>query len=184
MHYKSIVSVSVLSLGLAISGSALGQSSQDQHHPDGKSKQATGTKSMPKTKGMMGKGMMPGGMMEKMGKQCPMMGAGDAETHAAGRIAFIKAELAITDAQQTVWESYATALKKKLESMKAMHAGMMARMKAKSPLDRLSAHISAMEDRLAGLKEEKPALEKLYAVLSEEQKTKADKVLIGMGCMG
>lgn len=184
MHSQSIISMSVLSLALSLSGPALGQSSHNQHHPEGKTERTNDTGSMPKTKQMMGKGMMRGGMTEMMGGQCPMMNSGNAETHAAGRIAFIKAELAITDAQQSAWENYAIVLKKKLEGMKAMRSGMMANMKVKSPVERLSAHISAMENRLVGLKEEKPVLEKLYATLSEEQKNKADKILTGMGCMG
>ena len=40
-----------------------------------------------------------------------------------------------------------------------------------------------MDSRLAKLKEIKPALAKLYAALSAEQKKKADEVLTGMGCM-
>ena len=54
---------------------------------------------------------------------------------------------------------------------------------AKTPADRLNAQIAAMESRVAALKEVKPALEKLYAALTDEQKKKADEVLTGMGCM-
>ena len=53
--------------------------------------------------GMMGRGgpgmgMMDRGMMRLMA-ECPMMGT-DLATHTDGRIAFLKAELAITDAQK------------------------------------------------------------------------------------
>ena len=54
---------------------------------------------------------------------------------------------------------------------------------AKTPADRLDAQIAAMDSRIVALKEIKPALTKLYAVLSDEQKKKADQVLTGMGCM-
>lgn len=134
--------------------------------------------------GMMGKGMMGGGMM---GGNCPMMGmmagSDDTETHASGRIAFIKAELGITEAQQPVFDAYAAALKKNLDGMHAMRATMMSSMQSGTPVERLEAHVKAMEGRLASLKEVKPALASLYDALDEQQKQKADKILIGMGCM-
>jgi hypothetical protein len=125
------------------------------------------------------------GMMRMMG-DCPMMGmmmGADTSTFAEGRIAFLKAELAITDAQKAVWEAYAGALKKNLQGMQAMRQTMMKVMEAKTPTERLDAHIAAMDGRLASLKEIKPALAALYAALGDEQKKKADQILTGMGCM-
>ena len=139
--------------------------------------------------GMMGGGMMGHGMGRSgmMGGGCPMMGMmgrnGDASTFAEGRIAFIKAELAITEAQKDVWEAYATALRKNLESMQQMRATMMETTLPASPVERLDLHVSTMESRLQVLKEVKPALAALYATLSEDQKKSAEGVLTGMGCM-
>ncbi|MEW5964577.1 MAG: Spy/CpxP family protein refolding chaperone [Pseudomonadota bacterium] len=139
--------------------------------------------------GMMGPGGMmgEGGMMRMMGRDCPMMGMamgeGDGTAHAAGRIAFLKAELGITEAQKEAFDAYAAALTKNLEGMQAMRSAMMASMQAKTPVERLSGHLQAMEKRLAVLKEVKPALEKLYGALSDEQKKKADQTMTGMGCM-
>jgi hypothetical protein len=137
--------------------------------------------------GMMGQGMGPGGMMGMMGGGCPMMGMmgrnGDGSTFAEGRIAFIKAELAITDAQKDVWEAYATALRKNLESMQQMRATMMGATRPASPVERLDLHISTMESRLQALKEVKPALSALYATLGDDQKKSAESLLTGMGCM-
>ena len=48
-------------------------------------------------------------------------------------------------------------------------------MEAKTPVERLDAHIAAMDGRLASLKEVKPALAALYGALSDEQKKKADR---------
>ena len=124
----------------------------------------------------MGRGMM--GMMN----DCPMMG-GDTSTFTEGRIAFLKAELAITDAQKSVWDAYAAALQKNLQGMQAMRQTMMKVMEAKTPVERLDAHVTVMDSRLASLKEVKPALTALYAALSTEQKKKADQILTGMGCM-
>lgn len=137
--------------------------------------------------GMMGGGMMGHGMGGgMMGGGCPMMGMGrdgDASTFAEGRIAFIKAELAVTDAQKDVWETYAAALRKNLESMQHMRAAMMGATRPASPVERLDLHISTMESRLQALKEVKPALAALYATLSEDQKKSAEGLLTGMGCM-
>jgi hypothetical protein len=124
----------------------------------------------------MGRGMM--GMM----RDCPMAG-GDMSTFAEGRVAFLAAELAITGSQKAVWETYAAALKKNLQGMQAMRQTMMRAMEAETPVERLDAHLAAMDGRLASLKEVKPALSALYTALSAEQKKKADQILTGIGCM-
>lgn len=67
--------------------------------------------------------------------------------------------------------------------MQGMWQTMKTVFEAKTPVDRLDAQIAVMDSRLAKLKEIKPALAKLYAALSAEQKKKADEVLTGMGCM-
>jgi hypothetical protein len=125
----------------------------------------------------MGRGM--GGMMGMMG--CPMMGGGS--MHVEGRVAFLKAELAITDAQATVWNAYAEALKKNMQGMQSMRETMMAAQQGKTPVERLDAHVTAMDGRLQALKDIKPALTALYDALSDDQKKKADQLLTAMGCM-
>jgi hypothetical protein len=132
---------------------------------------------------MMGRGPMMGG--------CPMMGAmmgmggGDdkSQSFAEGRVAFLRAELAITSAQDGVWTAYADAVRKNLANMQVMHARMRDMMSATTPVARLDAHVAAMEGRLGALKEMRPALAALYDALSDEQKKKADALLTGMGCM-
>ena len=102
--------------------------------------------------GMMGNygpGMMGG---------CPMMGAtadGKISTFAAGRIAFLKAELGITDAQKSAWDAYAVTINGNLQSMQGMWQTMKTVVEAKTPADRLDAQITAMESRVAALKEVK-----------------------------
>jgi hypothetical protein len=140
-------------------------------------------------KGMMGGGMMGrGGMMGMMGRGCPMMGmmmggGGDMPMYRKGRVAFLKAELAITDAQAKVWDAYADQLKQNMQSMQDMHKTMMAARSGKTPVERLESRITAMEGRVKALKDIKPKLTALYDALSDEQKKKADQILTGMGCM-
>jgi hypothetical protein len=133
---------------------------------------------------MMGRGM--GQMMEHMGG-CPMMGGmmggGRMGAHSEGRIAFLMAELAITEKEKSAWEAYAGALRKNLESMQSMRREMIKSPQAKSPVDRLDRHIRHMEERVGALKEIKEPLAHLYDALSDEQKKRADELLTGMGCM-
>jgi hypothetical protein len=130
--------------------------------------------------GMPGRGMM--GMSD-----CPMMsmmtGGAEMPAFGEGRIAFLRAELAITTAQQATWESYAAALKKNFASMQGLRQSMLTALEGKTPVERLDAHLAAIESRHGALKEIKPALVALYAALSDEQKKKADQILTGMGCM-
>ncbi len=128
-----------------------------------------------------------GGMMGMMGRGCPMMGmmleGTDVPTFVEGRIAFLKAELAITDPQQAAWSAYADVLGKNLQGMQGMRQLMKTALTGATPVERLDAHITAMEGRLAALKDVKPALSRLYEALGPDQKKKADELLTGMGCM-
>ena len=137
-----------------------------------------------KDKGKPGGGMMDRGMGGMMGGRCPKMGMmGGGDMHAKGRVAFLKAELEITDAQQDVWNTYAEALKKNMQSMQDAHKSMMKAKMAQSPVEKVDARITMMESRVAALKEIKPALAALYGSLSDDQKKKAGQLLIRMGCM-
>ena len=125
--------------------------------------------------GMMGKGMM-GGMMGKGGgmemHSRPMMEA---------RLAYIKADLEITEAQTAAWNAYADAVRARHAAMTGMHDGMMKAKKDGSALERLDARIKATEAKLESLKSLKPVVADLYAVLTAPQKKKADK-LLARGC--
>jgi hypothetical protein len=135
--------------------------------------------------GMMGRAW-PGARHGMMGMGCPMLGLGDEDegaSFAQGRIAFIKAELGITDAQKAVWDSYVEALKSNLANMQAMHQQMRRLLEAKTPVERLDGRIAAMEARLSSLKDMKPALAKLYEALDAKQREAADDLLTVMGCM-
>jgi hypothetical protein len=131
----------------------------------------------------MGRGMM--GMMDMM-SGCPMMGMGrhmQPNAFTEGRIAFVKAELAITDAQKADWDAFAGAIKRNLQSMQGMASTMRAVSEAKTPVERLDAHLAAMEGRIKALQDVKPTLAKLYDELTPDQKSKADEILTTIGCM-
>jgi hypothetical protein len=118
--------------------------------------------------GMMGQGMGPGMMMGKG----PMM---------EGRLAYLKAELGISDAQAAAWDGYVSAVKARGDAMQSMHGTMMTAMQAGTAIERMNAHTTAMQSMLDSMNALKPATEALYKVLNDDQKKKAD-VLLGMGC--
>lgn len=134
--------------------------------------------------GQMGHGRMMGGRMGggMMMNDCPMMGGQNVAT-IADRLNTLKGELGITDAQQSAWKAYTEKVSKTRESMGTMREHMQNMHSAKSPVDRLDAHITIMETRLATMKEVKPLLQALYDSLTADQKAKADTSLSPMGCL-
>lgn len=102
-----------------------------------------------------------------------------------GRLAFIKAELKITEAQTPAWNELAnairTAAKHHNERMKAVLSGEE---KAKTLLERLDVQEQFMSTRLEEIKQIKGALKNLYAGLTEEQKKEGDYIVLPMVGMG
>ena len=128
----------------------------------------------------MGRGMMgaaPGapaaaGVMPAMGPR-----------HVEGRIAFLKAELAITDAQLPQWNAFAAVLRDTAKTMAALHAAMAASAAGPAP-ERIDAMVGHMAARLDAMKAMSAALRPLYGVLSAGQRKSADELLAsGMGRM-
>jgi hypothetical protein len=161
----------------------------DAHHPDGQP--ATQAQKAPPgmadqgMMGMDGSGMMGGGgMMGMMGgpgmmQMMAMMGARDGE-HVEGRLAFLKAELKITDAQAPQWTAFADAVRANGKSMAGMNQSMStARATVTTLPERLAFVQSAMTAHLDGLSKTAAALTKLYDTLSVEQKKTADGIVIG-----
>jgi hypothetical protein len=103
-----------------------------------------------------------------------------------GRLAFIKTELKITEAQTPAWnqlaESIRTAAKHHNERMKAAFSREES---AKTLPERLDVHEQLVSARLDEIKQIKGSLTNLYAVLSEAQKKEADDIVLPMaGMMG
>jgi hypothetical protein len=153
---------------------------------------------------MMGQGMMGQGMMDQGGM--PMMGMNPSQ-HIEGRLAFLKTELKITEAQAAPWNAYADAVranaKRMGELMDQMMSGNMAMqgqpgmmmqgqsgmmmqgqsgmmMSLPDRLNRAEQHMAAHMEMLAAIKG--PTMQ-LYGALSEEQKRLADQLIGPMGMM-
>lgn len=109
----------------------------------------------------------------------PMMMGSSASVE--GRLAYLKAEIGITEAQAKAWDGYVGTVRSRMTAMHGMHDTMMQAMQSGTATARLDAHVKHMEAMTETLKALKPATDALYAVLTTEQKAKAD-LLLGMGC--
>jgi hypothetical protein len=142
---------------------------------------------------MMGQGMMgcdmaaqgmgnSGGTMAGRGmmSMMNMMGNGPNAGHIEGRLAFVKTELKITDDQKSQWNLFADAVRANFMSMTDMRQSMMSQQAAATTLpQRLAFEDRAMTAHLAGLKKVENTLDKLYGVLTEDQKKIADGIVVG-----
>ena len=119
------------------------------------------------------------GMMRMMGQDgmggMPMMMAG----HVEGRLAFLKTELKITEAQLPLWNAVADAIRANAKGMGVMSEGMMGSTQGTTLPDKLALREKIMTQHLEALRKFKATVDPLYAALSDEQKKTADELLMG-----
>jgi LTXXQ motif family protein len=130
-------------------------------------------------------------MMQKMHSgampRMAMMGAslmtpGGAIQNVEGHIAFLKAELKITDAQQKQWDQFADALTTNATALSAAYSAMMSRRmgggdKKMPPVAPLEQQEKLQTLQLEAIKRSRTALDGLNAVLSDEQKQRLDQLI-------
>jgi hypothetical protein len=182
---KSLVTLTLAAM-LAASSQGYAQAQPDAHH----SGQGThSTEAAPGNQDQSGMSMPM--MMNMMSEMMKMMGSGGAQMsgmgmteHTAGRIAFLRAELQITDAQSKAWDAFADAMQKIGSQLKAADMPMMAGASARQLLARLDSQERMLTARLEGVRAMKAAFAPLYDVLSAEQRKTADDLLANhMGLM-
>ena len=155
------------------------QQEHEQHHP-GETPPAAGMQAMSGNQ-MGGAGGMMGMMRMMMGQDGMGMMAGYVE----GRLAFLKTELKITDAQLPLWNAVADAIRANAKSMsEIMSGGMMGGSQTAALPEKLALHEKMMTAHLEGLRRLKTAVDPLYAALSPEQKKTADELVMGPMGMG
>ncbi|WP_439367264.1 Spy/CpxP family protein refolding chaperone [Bradyrhizobium sp. DASA03005] len=124
-------------------------------------------------------------MMEKMmrGQMSPSGGSGgmsgpaDVTERLEGRIAFLKAELQISDKQSADWNNVADALRSSRQHL--LEARKMLVMDDKlGGADRLEHYERHLSERLEAIKSARSAFTRLYASLNESQKQTADTILL------
>jgi hypothetical protein len=125
------------------------------------------------------------GMMDGWGWGGPMMGYGpDAMLDRIdGRLAYMKTELKITDAQATAWDELAKVIRDTTETHNALMREMMKDLRSgeflKKPLpERLTVQQTHMEARLEQIKAVRAAVDKFYALLDDDQKKTADDIVL------
>ena len=167
-----------LIVGVAAAPALAQQQSHEQHHPPGMGMGSPGG-------GMSGNSMPGMGGMPMMMGQDGMGGMAMMAGHVEGRLAFLKTELKITDAQLPLWNGVADAMRANAKSMSAMMSGgMMAGSEAATLPEKLALREKMMTAHLDALRRFKAAVDPLYAALSPEQKKTADQLLMGpMGMM-
>lgn len=171
---------------------AQGQEASDPHHPsNGGSAQpsapSTQTPSQDGQSGMMG--MMPmAQMMNMMAQGCmamsgAKMGAPDESgmamvDHMDGRIAFLRAELKITDEQAGAWSEMEKALRSNAQLLKEARSDVPDAAPSQQTLEqRLENQVRLLSARLEGTRAIKAALSHLYLALSAEQRKTADELI-------
>lgn len=135
----------------------------------------------------MGRGMM----MDGGGWGSGMMGYGadSMMDRIDGRLAFMKTELKITDAQAGAWEDFAKVVRQTSETHNQLMQSMMKEIQDgslfKKPLpERLQYQQTMMESRVEDIKSIREALDKLYTQLDDGQKKSADEIVLPMMGMG
>lgn len=166
------------------------------HHPDQTETQATRPSTPSETPrdtgpshGKMGGRMMMGGnmhmpmkgMMRQSGGEC--MNGMETIDHVEGRIAFLRAELKITDAQSSAWNAFADALRANAKVLGELR-GSMAGSGSETLLDRVTWQEKWLSARLEATRAMKSALVDLAGSFSDEQRKVADDLLApNMGMM-
>jgi hypothetical protein len=131
------------------------------------------------------------GMMQTMGMMGPGMDGMATVDRVEGRIAFLRTELKITDAQAGAWNGVADALRANAKKLAEVRASMMPRPgdgqpQASTIAGRLDLQEQWLLARLDGTRAMKAAFAKLTETLSDDQKQTANDLLgphMGMGMM-
>ena len=175
MHQRGLSAC--LALALLAGPASAQQPDHEQHHPG-----ETPPGAAASGPGMQGGGMPMRGMMRMMMGEDGMPGMrmmAAMAGHVEGRLAFLKTELKITDAQLPLWDAVADVIRANARSMGSMAEGMMGSTQTAALPDRLAAREKMMSAHLEVLRKFKAAIDPLYAAFSDEQKKTADELLMG-----
>ncbi|MGY3035746.1 hypothetical protein ACVIIV_004916 [Bradyrhizobium sp. USDA 4354] len=117
------------------------------------------------------------GQMSSSGGSGRMSGPADVTERLEGRIAFLKAELQISDKQSADWNGVADALRSSRQHL--LEARKMLVMDDRlGSADRLEHYERHLSERLEAIKSARLAFTRLYASLNESQKQTADTILL------
>lgn len=170
MQIKSLLALSIVALTFPASLWA-----EDAHHP----KQAEET--APAAAQAPGMGMMA--MMPDMMRMMQEMG--DPARHVEGRIAFLHAELAITEAQEPLWAALADAMRQNAAGLAQAAPADHGHDTGSVVVGQLLDQQHALQTRLDGLQALNAALKPLAEAFSEDQRASLDALFLQVsGMMG
>jgi hypothetical protein len=187
MLNSKLLAAAALAATLAMTARGYAQNQPDPHHPEQGAAPSEAVRAVQTGQAapmpMMDMMNMMGGMMKMMGGGAQMgmggtamPGMGIAE-HVEGRIAFLRAELQITDAQAKTWDDFAGVLRDNAKRLKEANMPMM----SDAPASRLLAQLDSQERMLATKLERvratKTAYASLYEALTVEQRKTVDELL-------
>jgi hypothetical protein len=156
---------------IALGASAWAQA-PDPHHPEG------AAQPVPQSPAGMGGMAEMMRMMQSMHMMRPGMMGMDMIDHVEGRIAFLRTELKITDAQTNAWNSFADAIRTNAQKLAAVRPAMMpAPGGPQTPTAGLDAQERWLTARLEGLRAIKAVFIPLFSALSNEQQKTATELL-------
>jgi LTXXQ motif family protein len=210
---KRLIATALMLAATTAAACAQAPAAGDPHHPPqtaAPAQAAPGQPGMGGSQGMMGDMPMMSmmhDMMREMMRDMPMMnmmrmmrsmgmmGPGTAGAMATierveGRIAFLRAELKISEAQASAWNAFADALRANAQKLGQVRAAMMPQPGSTTPqvptlVERLDLQERWLAARLEGIRAIKAAFTTLYATLSDDQKKTAGELLAPhMGMMG
>ena len=122
---------------------------------------------------MMGDGMRMRGEMPGMAVGPGMV---DMTDRLDGRLAFLRAELRITDAQSAAWTTFADGLRSGRQHL--LEARQQLAQPFSKSADRLEQYERHLTARLEALKAARTAFNQLYASLDDAQKRTADELVV------
>lgn len=125
---------------------------------------------------MMGRGGHWRGDPSRRSAMCNRMAG-----HVEGRLAYVKAELKITDAQETLWKAYADTARDNAKTLVA-HCTTLFNQSSSATTslpERLDLHEQVMAAQLDAMRAMNKALKPLYAALSDNQKKTANQLFWG-----
>lgn len=108
----------------------------------------------------------------------------DLEARVAGRLAYAKTLLGITDDQAAAWKAYEDVSRANVQKIDTAHQRELEAERAGSAIDRMQAQTNMMQARLDARKALQPVTETLYKSLTPEQRERADVVLLLLSSSG
>lgn len=171
MIYRKTAFSLAMAMALGAASAIAAEPEHEPRHP-GPAATAPAMPEMP-MRPLSGDSRMPMPSMMQM-----MMGQNGMSGHVEGRIAFLEAELKITDAQQPLWKAVADAMRSNAKEMAELPNHSVMTRSGNTLPDKLATQEKMLAAHLDGLRKLRSAVAPLYAAFSPDQKKTADQLMV------